>query len=85
MAAPIKDSAWIDDQTRRVNLSSDYALGLNLHTAPRKNHPVEVSRNYYPVPLDLALNFRILAQDHCLLRNDISLHVTVNAKRSRKR
>ena len=85
MAASIEDSPWVDNQARRVNLSSDHAFGLNLHTAPRKNHPVEVSRDNHPVSLDLPLNLCIFAQDNGLFGNDISLHVPVDAKRPRKR
>src|ERR1700757_5082351 len=68
-----------------MNFSRDDALGLNLHSAPRKNHAVEVSRDHHPVPFDLSLNFCIFAENYGLLGNNISLNVTVDTKRSCER
>src|SRR5258708_36658007 len=81
----VKDSPRVNDQTGRMHLTRDYALGLSVHVAACKNRAVEMSRDHHAVPFDLSLDFCILAQDNGLLRNDVSLDVAVDAKRTRKR
>ena len=84
MAAAIENSPWINDQARRMNLTSDDALGLNLYTAFREDHAIEAPRNDDAIPFNLSLNFGVFPEHDGLLRNNISLHVSVDPKCSGK-
>lgn len=80
MAATVEDAAWIDDHARGVHFASDYALGLDLHAAPRKNYAVKASRDYDAVAFDLPFDFGAFAKDDSLFGDDISADVAVDAE-----
>src|SRR5215469_2642520 len=67
-----------------MHFSGHDAFWLNLDTAPRKNHPIEMSGNHDAIALNLSLDFGVFAKDHGLFRNNVSLHVSVNAEGSRQ-
>ena len=81
MTAPIEDASGINDHTRRMHLASDDALGLNLHAALRKNHAVKAAGDDDAVAFDLSLDAGTFAEHHSLLRDDVALHLAVNAER----
>src|ERR1700692_3718364 len=82
MASPIKNPARIDHHARRMHLAGDHALGLNLHATFRENHAVESSRDHHAIAFNLPFNFCAFAQYYRVLRNNIALHNSVNAKSS---
>jgi hypothetical protein len=82
VATTVEDAPWVDDHTGGVNLSGNNALGFNLHAAFGENHTIEAAGNHYAVPFDLSLDFGALAQNNCLLRNDVSFDVSINAERA---
>src|ERR1700730_8598 len=82
MAAPVKNPARIDYHARRVHFARDHALGLDLHTASGKNHAVKSSGDHHAIAFDLAFHLGALSEDHRLLRDDIALDVSVDAKRA---
>src|SRR5229473_3470102 len=82
MAAPIENSTGINDQARRVNFASDDALGLNLDAAFGENYAIVAAANDHAIAFDLTLYFRVFAENQSLLRDDVALHIAVNAKGS---
>src|SRR5262245_25002003 len=82
MAAAIENPARIDDQAWRMDFAGDHPLGLNLHAALRENHAVVTPRDDHTIAFDLPFNLGVLTKDQCLLRNNITLDVTVDTERS---
>ena len=82
MAAPVEDAPRVDDHAWGVHFPGNNALRFNLHAAFGENHTIEAAGNHYAVPFDLSLDFGALAQDNCLLRDDVSFYVAVNAERT---
>src|SRR6267378_6004906 len=85
MAPAIKDTTGINDHARRVNLSRHHTFGLNFNAALREDHAVEASGNHHTISFDLTFHLCAFAQDNCLLRNYVALHVAINAERSSDR
>src|ERR1700680_2945508 len=82
MASPIKNPARINYHARRMHFSGNHALRLNLHSPLSKNHAIESPRDYHLVAFNLPFHFCAFAQYYCVLRNNIALHNSVNAKSS---
>src|SRR4029077_1806165 len=82
VAAAIEDTPWINYHARGMNLSGNDAFRFNLNTPFGKNNTIEAPGNHYAVALNLSLDLRAFAQDDRLLRDDVSLDVAVNAKRT---
>src|SRR5467141_302882 len=82
VAAPVEDSARIDDHARRVNLSSHHAFGLDLHASLRENHAVETAGDHHAIAFNLPFDLCAFAKDHGLFRDDVALYVAVNAERA---
>src|SRR6266853_2255631 len=80
MAASIENSSRLNYQTRRVDLPSHDSLGLNFHSALGKNHAVKFAGDHHVFPFDLAFDPRSLSQCQTVGRQQISLHLSVNAK-----
>src|ERR1700730_18296512 len=80
VASPIKNSSRINHHARRMHFPSDHALRLNLHAALSENHSVKSPCDYHPIAFNLPFNLRAFAQYYRVLRNDIALHDSVNAK-----
>src|SRR4029077_12472252 len=82
MASPIKNPARINHHARRMYFASDHALRLNFHAPFRENYAVKSPCDDHAIPFNLPFNFCLFAQYHRVLRNNIALHNSVNAKRS---
>ena len=82
MAAAIEDAAGINDHAWGVNLTGNNTLGLYLHAPFGKDHTIEAPGNHHAVPFDLSLDFGAFAQDDCLLRDNVSFDVAVDAERT---
>ena len=80
VASAVEDAAGLDDQAGRVNLAGDNTFRLDLDTALRKNDPIEPAGDDDVVPLNLALDAGGLAQDKALLRNNVTLDLTIQAE-----
>ena len=85
VAPSIKYSARVNHHARRMYFARHHTLGLDFHSAFREDHSVKASRDHHAISFDLSFDLRILSQNHSLLRDDVALHVSVNAKRSRYR
>jgi len=83
VASPIKNAARVNHQARRMNFSRHNALSLNLDAAFSENHAVVAACNYNAVAFNLTFDLGILAKDQSLFGNDVSFHVSINAKRAR--
>src|ERR1700737_492662 len=62
-----------------------YAPRLDFHSALREYHTVKSSGDDHTIALNLAFHFGVLSQNYGLLRDNISLQVAINTKRSRDR
>jgi len=82
VAAPVEDPAWINDHAGRMHFPGHYALGLNLDAAPGENHPIEAAGNDHAIAFDLSFHFGAVAKDHGLLRDDVTLHIAIDAERA---
>src|ERR1700726_3614048 len=80
MAASIENSSRLNDQTRRVDFPGHDSLGLNFHSALGKNHAVKFASDHHVISFDLAFDPRSLSQRQTVGRQQISLHLSVNAK-----
>jgi hypothetical protein len=80
VALAVKYSAWFDDKAWGMDFACDNALGLNFHTAFRKNHAIEFSGNHDVIPLNLTFDTGAFAKDQAMIGNYVSLHVGVYAK-----
>src|SRR6266852_3617541 len=80
VAPAVEDAAGLDDQAGRVNLAGDNALGLDLDTALRENDPIEPAGDDDVVALNLALDSGGLTQDKALLRDNVTLHLAIQAE-----
>ena len=80
MAPAVEDPAGLDDQTGRVNLTGDNALGLDLDPTLRENDPIEPAGDHDVIALNLSLDAGGLAQDKGLFRNNITLHLAIQAE-----
>src|ERR1700736_3981174 len=65
-----------------MHFAGDHALRLYLHAPLRENHAVTSPRDYHAIAFNLPFNFRAFAQYYRVLRNNIALHNSVNAKSS---
>src|SRR3981081_2604814 len=84
MAASIENSSRLNDQTGRVDLPGHDSLSLNFHPALGKNHAVKFPRDDHVISFDLAFDPRSLSQCQTVGRQQISLHLRVNAKHPRR-
>src|ERR1700756_1845681 len=62
-----------------------HTLRLNLDSTLREYHSIEAPGNHHAISFDLPFHFRVLAEYDRLLRNNISLHVSVDTERSLQR
>src|SRR5208337_695139 len=65
-----------------VNFSCHDSLGLNLHAPSGENDAIKSASNHHAISFNLSFDFRVFAEDHSLLRDDVAFDVSVNAKRS---
>jgi hypothetical protein len=83
VAAPVKDTAWFNEEAGRVNLAGDYTLSLNLDPTLCKDYPVKSSRNDHLIPFNLALDASLPAQQQPGTGNDVPLDLGVQPERAR--
>src|ERR1700730_8856276 len=84
MAATIENSSRLNYQTGGVDLPGHHSLGLHFHSALGKNHAVKFPRDHHVISFDLAFDPRSLSQCQTVGRQQISLHLRVNAKHPRR-
>src|SRR5258708_29334852 len=65
-----------------MNFTGDHTFGFELHASLRKNHSIKTAGDRYAIALDLTFHFCAFAEDYGLLRDDVALHVSVNAERA---
>src|SRR5258707_3570783 len=65
-----------------MNFTGDHSFGFDLHASLRKNHSIKPAGDHYAIALDLTFHFGAFAEDYGLLRDDVALHVAVNAERA---
>src|SRR5215471_1953161 len=82
VATPVENPAGINHHAGRVYFSSDDTFRLNLDAALGENHTIEAAGNHHAIPFDLPFDFSAVAENDGLLRNDVALHVAVNAERA---
>lgn len=82
MAAAVENPAWIDHHARGMHFTRNHALGFDLNAALGEDHAVEAPSNHHAIAFDLAFNPRAFAQHDGLLRNDVALHVPIDAERT---
>ncbi len=82
MASAVEDTAWLNDQTRCVNLARHHPLGLDLNSALDKNHPIESAGDDHVIALNLAFDSGRLAEDQTVFGEDVSLYLAVHTERA---
>jgi hypothetical protein len=82
VALAVKNSAWLDDQTMRVNLSGRSAFFVNLHFSLCKGYAVEVAGDHNVVAFDLAFHACLVAQNQNVSGNYQALQLTFDAEGS---
>jgi hypothetical protein len=82
VALAVKNSAWLDDQTMRVNLTGRGAFFVNLHFSFGKDYAVEMARDHNVVAFDLTLHPRLVAQNQNVRGNDEALQFAFDAERA---
>src|SRR5713101_8611668 len=80
VASAVEDAAGLDDKTGSVNLAGDNALGLDLDTALSENDAIKPAGEDKVVALNLSLDACRLAQDKALFRNNVTLHLAIQAE-----
>jgi hypothetical protein len=80
MALPIENSAWFDDQTRRMDFPSDYTLRLDFHPASCEYDAIEFAGNYDMISLDLPLHSGSFTENQAVTGNHIPLYMRVDAE-----
>ena len=84
MALPVENSAGLDDQARRMNLTGDGTFSLYFDPPLGKNDAVESPRNHNVISLDLAFYSSAFAQHQRVAGDNGSLYLPFHAKRARK-
>jgi len=80
VAPPVENPPGLDHQARGVNLTSYDSLGMNFNAPFCEDHSIKFSGNDHVIPFDLSFHSRAFTQDKAMAREQVSLHVGVNAK-----
>ena len=84
MAAAVENSAWFDNQARRMDFAGDDALGLNFHAAFGENYSIEAAGDNYLIAFDLTFDFCAFAKNESLVAEDVAFYLSFDAKRAGK-
>src|SRR5882762_817602 len=84
MAAPVKNSAGLNHQARRMNFAGNHTLCLDFDSSLGKDDAIEFACNDHAIPFNLAFHLSAFTQNQAVAGQQISLHLGVNSKYPRR-